>query len=102
MKIKTNDNVKVISGKDSGKKGKVIQVFPREEKIVIEGVNMMKKSMKANKKGEKGQVIELAGPLHMSKVALVCPKCSQETRVGYKTDGSDKKRICRKCKELID
>lgn len=102
MKIKTNDNVKVLSGKDAGKTGKVIQVFPKEEKVVVEGVHIMKKNMKPNKKGEKGQKIELAGPVHMSKVALVCPKCNTATRVGYKTEGSDKKRVCRKCKELID
>jgi large subunit ribosomal protein L24 len=102
MKIKTNDNVKVMSGKDAGKSGKVIQVFPTEEKVVVEGVNMMKKAMKTNKKGEKGQIIELSGPLHFSKVALVCSKCNQPTRVGYKMDGGDKKRVCRKCKELID
>lgn len=102
MKIKTNDKIKVISGKDAGKTGKVIQVFPKEERVVVEGVNMIKKSMKANKKGEKGQVIELAGPMHMSNVALVCPKCGRETRVGYKTEGDTKQRVCRKCKELID
>ncbi len=102
MKIKTNDTVKVLSGKDAGKTGKVIQVFPREEKLVVEGVHIMKKNMKANKKGEKGQKIELAGPLHMSKVALVCPKCNTTTRVGFKMEGTDKKRVCRKCKELID
>ena len=102
MKIKTNDNVKVMSGKDAGKTGKVIQVFPKEEKIVVEGVRIMKKTMKANKKGEKGQVIELDGPIHISTVALVCPKCNQVTRVGYTTEATDKKRICRKCKQLID
>lgn len=102
MKIKTNDKVKISSGKDSGKTGKVIQVFPKEEKVVVEGVNIMKKSLKSNKQGEKGQLIELAGPLHVSKVALICPKCGLETRVGYKIDSKDKKRVCRKCKELID
>ena len=102
MKIKTNDKVKVMSGKDAGKTGKVIQVFPKEEMVVIEGVHIMKKTMKSKKNGEKGQVIELAGPVHMSKVALICTKCNQPTRVGYKIEGSDKKRICRKCKELID
>ena len=102
MKIKTNDKVKVLSGKDAGKTGKIIQVFPREGKVVVEGVNVMKKTMRANKKGEKGQVIELSGPLYSSKVALVCSKCDQVTRVGYKTDTESKKRVCRKCKELID
>ncbi len=102
MKIKTNDNVKVMSGKDAGKTGKVIQVFPKEEKAVVEGVHTMKKKMKANKAGEKGQMIELSAPLHISKLMLVCPKCTKETRVGYKLEAGDKKRICRKCKELID
>jgi large subunit ribosomal protein L24 len=102
MKIKINDKVKVMSGKDSGKTGKVIQAFPKEEKIVVEGVNIMKKSLKSRKQSEKGQVIELAGPLHVSKVALICPKCSLETRVGYKIEGKDKKRVCRKCKEVIE
>jgi large subunit ribosomal protein L24 len=102
MKIKINDKVKVISGKDAGKTGKVIQVFPKDEKIVVEGVNIMKKSLKSGKKGDKGQLIELAAPFYASKAALVCPKCNLETRVGYKTDGADKKRACRKCKEIIE
>ena len=102
MKIKTNDNVKVMSGKDAGKTGKVIQVFPKEEKVVVEGVHIMKKNIKANKKGEKGQQIELSAPLHVSKLMLICPKCSRETRVGYRLEANDKKRVCRKCKELID
>lgn len=101
MKIKTNDNVKVMSGKDAGKTGKVIQVFPKDETVVVEGVHVMKKAIKSRKKGEKGQVIELSTPLHMSKVALICSKCNKPTRVGYKMEGNDKKRICRKCKELI-
>lgn len=102
MKIKINDKVKVNSGKDAGKTGKVIQAFPKDERVVIEGVNIMKKSLKSRKQGEKGQVIELAGPLHVSKVSLVCPKCNLETRVGYKIDAKDKKRVCRKCKEVIE
>lgn len=102
MKIKTNDKVKIISGKDAGKIGKVIQVFPKEEKVVVEGVNIMKKSLKSKKQGEKGQVIELAGPMHASKVALTCPKCGHETRVGYKIEAQIKKRVCKKCGELID
>ena len=102
MKIKTNDKVKVSSGKDAGKTGKVIQVFPKDEKVVVEGVNIMKKSLKSGKKGDKGQLVELAGPMHVSKVALICPKCNLETRVGYKIEGKDKKRVCRKCKEIIE
>ena len=102
MKIKINDKVKVTSGKEAGKSGKIVQVFPKEERVVVEGVNIMKKNLKSGKKGEKGQLIELAAPLHVSKVSLICPKCSLETRVGYKMEGKDKKRICRKCKEIIE
>ena len=102
MKIKINDKVKISSGKDAGKTGKVIQAFPKDEKVVVEGVNVMKKNLKSKKQGEKGQVIELAGPLHVSKVALICPKCNLETRVGYKIEAKDKKRVCRKCKEIIE
>ena len=102
MKIKINDKVKVTSGKEAGKSGKIVQVFPKEERVVVEGVNIMKKNLKSGKKGEKGQLIELAAPLHVSKVSLICPKCNLETRVGYKMEGKDKKRICRKCKEIIE
>ena len=102
MKIKTNDKVKVISGKDAGKIGKVIQVFPKEEKVVVEGVNIMKKHMKKRKQGEKGQKIELAAPMYVGKVALVCPRCDKNTRVSYKVEADLKKRVCKKCNELID
>lgn len=103
MKIKTNDNVKILSGKDRGKSGKVVQVFPAEKKIVVEGVNIMKKHLRSRKKGEKGQMIELAGPLTASKAAVICPKCSKAMRVAYKIDPSGaKKRICRDCHEIIE
>lgn len=101
MKIKTNDNVKVLSGKDAGKTGKVIQVFPKMEKAVVEGVNIMKKHLRVRKEGEKGQVLELAAPLNVSKLALVCPHCGKSIRVGYKMDGETKKRFCRKCNQFI-
>lgn len=102
MKIKMNDQVKISAGKDKLKSGKVIQVFPEEGKIVVEGLNMLKKNMRARRESEKGQVIELAAPISMSKVMLICPKCQKVTRVGYKMDGATKKRVCRKCKEFID
>ena len=102
MKIKTNDQVKIITGKDKGKTGKVLQVFPKRERVVVEGANMIKKHMKTQRKGEKGQTIELAGPIHVSNVVLICPKCSKETRVGYKTEANIKKRQCKKCNEVIE
>ena len=102
MKIKVNDKVKILRGKDRGKEGKVIQVFPEAEKLVVEGVNIMKKHMRPRRQGEKGQTIELSAPLHLSKVSLLCPKCGRSGRVGSKLEAGAKKRICRKCKELID
>jgi large subunit ribosomal protein L24 len=102
MKIKTNDKVKILSGKDKGKEGKVIQVFLSAGKVVVEGVNVMKKHLRTRKSGEKGQVIELSAPLAVGKVALICPKCNSTVRVGYKFEAGAKKRVCRKCKELID
>ncbi len=102
MKLKTNDNVRVITGKDRNKSGKVIQIFQEESKIVVEGMNLMKKHMRTKKQGEKGQRIELSGPMDASNVMLVCPKCSKATRVGYKIEAKNKKRVCRKCKEIID
>lgn len=102
MKIKVNDKVRVLSGKNRGKEGKVIQVFPVAGKVVIEGVNIMKKHLRTRKAGEKGQVIELAAPLFASKVTLICPKCGKTSRVGYKIEAGNKKRICRACKEFIE
>jgi large subunit ribosomal protein L24 len=102
MKIKVNDKIKVISGKDSDKEAKVIQVFPKDEKVVVEGVNIMKRHLRTRKQGEKGQILELASPMSVSKVMLICPKCSKPTRVGYKMDGDKKKRVCKKCNQFID
>lgn len=102
MKIKANDKVKILSGKDKGKEGKVIQVFPKHEKVVVEGLNIMKKHMRPRRAGDKGQTIELAAPMRLSKVELICPKCARAVRVGYKTEAGAKKRVCRRCHEFID
>lgn len=102
MKIKTNDKVKILSGKDKGKTGKVIQVFPTESKVVVEGVNTIKKHLRAKGKSEKGQVLELSAPVFTSKVQLVCPKCEKTVRIGYKAEGEKKYRVCRKCGQNID
>lgn len=102
MKIKINDKVEVIKGKDAGKNGKIIQVFPKAGKVVVEGAHLMKKHMRPNRRGEKGQVIELSAPMFASNVALLCPKCNRKARVGYKKEADGKKRQCKKCKEVID
>lgn len=102
MKIKVNDQVKILKGKDRDKTGKVTQVFSAENRVVVEGLNLMKKHLRTRKQNEKGQIIELAAPLRAENVMLVCPKCGKTIRVGYKVEAGSKKRVCRLCKEIID
>ncbi|HNU95964.1 MAG TPA: 50S ribosomal protein L24 [Candidatus Magasanikbacteria bacterium] len=102
MNIKTNDKVKIIAGKDRGKEGKVIQVFKKENKIVVEGVNLLKKHMRSRKQGEKGQVIELPAPFDASNAKVICPKCGLAVRVAAKKEADVKKRACKKCQQFID
>lgn len=101
MKIKKGDTVLVISGKSRGKKDKVLSVFPKEGRILVEGVNMMKKHQKPKKSGEKGQIIHLPGKISVSNVKLICPKCNAPARVGYKISGGKKYRACKKCNQEI-
>ncbi len=102
MKIKVNDKVKILSGKDKGKTGKVIQIFTNEEKVVVEGVNKIKKHLRAKSQSEKGQIIELSSPIFVSKAMLLCPKCEKPVRVGYKAEAGKKRRYCRECSQIID
>lgn len=101
MKIRKGDNVLIITGKDKGKKGKVLRTIPATNKIVVEGLNVVKKHVKARRQGEKGQRVELPSPLSAGKVMLVCPKCGKNTRVGYRVSGETKSRLCKKCGKEI-
>ena len=103
MNIRKNDTVLVIAGKDRGKKGKVRKALPREDKLVVEGVNMIKRHSKAGRTARQAGIIELEAPLDASNVMLVCNKCNKPARVGYTflSDGR-KARICRSCHEVID
>jgi len=101
MKIKKGDTVKILTGKDSGKSGKVLGVDIKKEKILVEGLNMFKKHQRPKRQGEKGEIISVARPMQASNVLLVCPGCSQATRIGYKLEGGKKLRICKKCKSTI-
>lgn len=101
MKIKKGDNVVVMIGKDRGKKGKVLTVFPEENRVVVEGINKMFRHVKAKRQGEKGQRVEFNAPLSICNVMLICPKCNQPTRVGYRLLETKKQRICKKCKGQI-
>jgi len=101
MKIKKGDNVLVAAGKDKGRTGKVMRVLPRELKILVEGINLKKKHAKPKRQGEKGQVVEIPAPMDASNVKLICPKCGKAIRVGYKIEGGNKQRVCKKCKQEI-
>lgn len=101
MFIRKNDTVLIISGKDRGKKGKVLFVLPKAEKLLIEGVNLKKKHQRPKKQGEKGQVVVMPGPISASNAKLICSKCGKASRVGLKSSGKNKVRICKKCNQEI-
>ena len=102
LHVKKGDTVLVISGDDRGKKGKVLEVSPKEGKIIVEGLNMVKKHVKPRKMGDQGGIVEAEGAMYDCKVQVVCPHCGKPTRVGGKMfeDGT-KSRICAKCKEVL-
>lgn len=103
MHVKKGDTVVVISGKDRGKKGKVLQTFPKENRVIVEGVNMVSKHQKANQKIQQGGIIHQEGPIHVSNVLLFDKKANQGVRVGYKVlDNGEKVRISRKTGEVLD
>jgi large subunit ribosomal protein L24 len=108
MKLKVGDKVKISAGKDKGKTGKIIQVFVTEGKVVVEGLNLLIKHQRPHRQGEGGQRIQFPAPLAVSNVVIICPKCGQSGRVGYKLivdetgkKKSIKRRVCGKCKEEI-
>jgi len=101
MKLKKGDNVKVVIGKDKGKTGKIDKVFPKENKVLVSGVNLYKRHMKARSQSQPSEIITLVKPLPVANVVLVCPKCHKDTRIGYKIEKNEKSRICVKCKSKI-
>ncbi len=101
--IKKEDTVLVTTGKDKGKKGRVLSVDKEKQRIVIEKVNIIKRHMKPSKKYAQGGIIEKESPVHLSNVMLLCPKCGKVTKVGVSViEAGEKHRICKKCKEVID
>jgi large subunit ribosomal protein L24 len=97
MKIKKGDTVQILSGNDKGKKGEVLEVIPKTQKIIVKGINIRKKHVKPRKQGEEGGIIPVECSIHSSKVSVVCPKCGKLTRVGYVMEGDTKVRVCKKC-----
>jgi len=101
MKIRKDDHIVVIRGKDKGKKGKVLRGLPFDNSILVDGVNIKKKHQKPKKEGEKGQKVEIPYPIPAFKVKLICPKCNKPTRVGYKRVEKKKYRVCKKCNQEL-
>jgi large subunit ribosomal protein L24 len=103
MKIRKDDTVEVLSGKDKGKKGKVHSVDPQKGRLVVAGVHMIKRHTKPGRVRTQAGIIEREGPIALSNVMLICTKCNKATRVGYKfIENGNKVRVCRKCGEIID
>ena len=102
MKLHKGDIVLVTSGKDQGRRGKIVKALPSINKVVVEGTNKYKKHLKSRGKDQPGSIIERERPLPVANVALICPKCKKQTRVGYEISGKKKVRICRKCRKEID
>ena len=97
LKIKKNDKVVVLSGKDKGKQGKVLGTVPSEAKVVVEGINMVTCHVKARQQGQESAIVKREAAIYASKVQVVCPKCGKGTRVAHKIDGDKKVRVCKKC-----
>ncbi len=102
-KIKKGDNVIIIAGKDKGKSGKVLEVRPKESRIIVEGVNIVKKATRPKPPAKEGGIVSIPAPIHISNAMLLCVHCKMKTRVNFSLNKEGKKvRVCKKCKEIID
>jgi large subunit ribosomal protein L24 len=99
LHVKKDDTVVILSGKDKGKQGKVLETSPKEQKVIVEGVNIVTKHVKPRKAGQPGGIVKVEGPFYACKAMLICPSCSKPTRLAHKIleDGT-KMRLCKKCK----
>lgn len=102
MKVKKNDTVLVITGKDAGKTAKVLVAMPKENRVVVDGINVQKKHKKARSAQEVSSIQNQSGPIDASNVMVVCPACGKATRVAYKVEGDKKARVCKKCGAILD
>ncbi|GMO17771.1 MAG: 50S ribosomal protein L24 [Spirochaetaceae bacterium] len=100
FKLKREDTVEIIAGKDKGKRGRVLKILRDKERVLVEGANIVKKTQKKRNNNDRGGIIELEAPLHVSNIMVVCKKCGP-TRLGYKIDGEKKTRVCKKCGDAL-
>jgi large subunit ribosomal protein L24 len=103
VKIRRGDTVVVLTGKERGKRGKVLRVMPEKSRVLVEHVNMIKRHQRPTQKLRQGGIIEREGPIHLSNVQILCTRCNQPSRTGVKVlDDGRKTRVCRRCHESID
>lgn len=102
LNVKTGDTVVVLAGKDKGKSGKIIASFPKENRVVVENVNIHTKHKKARNAQEKSGIEKIEAPIDASNVQIICPECGKATRVAHKIEGDNKERICKKCGASLD
>jgi large subunit ribosomal protein L24 len=102
LSIRTGDKVKVIAGKDKGKEAKVLATLPHKSRALVERVNMVKKATRPTQRNPKGGILEIEAPIHVSNLMLVCPSCSQPTRIARKREDGTRVRVCKKCGNDID
>ncbi|UKI53380.1 MAG: 50S ribosomal protein L24 [Treponema sp.] len=101
FKIRKDDTVEVIAGKDKGKRGTVVRVITKKDAVIVSGVNIVKKAMKKRSQQDQGGIVEIEAPLNISNVGIVCKKCGRPVKAGYKLNGDKKVRVCRKCGETL-
>jgi len=101
MKLKKGDLVKIVAGKDKGKTGKIERILPKIEKVLVTGVNQYKRHMKARAQGQSSEIVTVTKPLAGTNVALICPHCKLQTRIGFRVEKNGKIRVCRKCDKKI-
>lgn len=101
--IKKNDTVMVIAGKEKGKSGKVLRIIPKKDRAIVEKLNMVKRHLKPNQQNRQGGILEREAPIHISNLMLICSKCTDPTRVGYRLlEDNRKVRYCKKCDEIFE
>lgn len=101
MKFKKGDEIIITAGKDRGKRGKIEAVFPQDQKVLVPGLNIFKRHVKRKDEKNPGGILDMPRSLSVAKVALICPRCHQLTRIGYQGQDKSKERFCRKCKQVL-
>ncbi len=102
-RLKKNDTVMVIAGKEKGKSGKILRIIPKKDRAIVEKINMVKRHLKPSQQARQGGILEREAPIHITNLMLICSKCTDPTRVGYRVlEDNRKVRFCKKCNEVLD